>query len=221
MIDGYSLENTIAPLRFISTQLSRIMETVVRTGTQTISSSNLEWLSSEMQKVKRFAYRSTGACNVPPHAFRGPYQTYFNPRPSFATVPLCSSSTKFKNIEGFFVVEHTEAVDSYGREVQRYRFVSICLCDLTREQIGIAGLIESSQCENHPPQVSRSLRQIAIVSSCSPAFSAASSGNLDGLKALLSARQASPFDYDENGRSLLEVRLMKTSIPHGTQFLCN
>ena len=87
-----------------------------------------------------------------------------------------------------------------------FRFVCMPRCSTMSDQAGIIGVFSHRwQIGVSQPRVTRFVRVVNVVPRHSAAFQCIRTNDVTALRKLLVQRSASPYDYSENGRSLLCV----------------
>lgn len=208
VIEGHGLENVIEPLRLMRSKLSSALQAVIEGRIQRISSTDVEWFVSEMTSLMQHGYQaaSRGLSNNPQpisSTFTAPLGIVFDIKRQIRTIPLLSSAFS-KGPNGFMVIEYTEGFDTYRRNIKRFRFASFAQGVLGHS--GAAGVFTRTHVDAQtPPSVTRQIRVLNVVPSTSEAFKYARVNDVEGLQRLFADRKASPFDYNEEGNSLLAV----------------
>ncbi|KAK1760349.1 hypothetical protein QBC47DRAFT_366917 [Echria macrotheca] len=200
-VEGDNLQSIIVPLRLMKSRLAGAVETLSVAGSMSVPVSNVDWFLSEIEDLTKFAYRSAGS----PYRNRRPdaYGSSYSLLPQMHTIPFKARGVS-RSPSGFLVVDYAEGTDKENRKIRRFRFACFAVGIADLPPSGVAGLFTSYQ--NSPPEyscrINRQIRVLNVVSSRSDAFQCARRNDVEGMMQLFSAGKASPFDFDENGRSL-------------------
>jgi len=203
-VEGDNLHSIVVPLQLMKSRLVPAVETLSAAGSMSVAISTVDWFLSEIEDLTKFAYRSAGSSyqNRRPK----PYGSSYNLLRQMHTIPFIARGLS-RSSSGFLVVDYAEGTDKENRKIQRFRFASFAVGIADLPPSGVAGLFTSYQDSpsGHSCRINRQIRVLNVVSSRSDAFRCARNNDVKGMMQLFSAGKASPFDFDENGRSLLTV----------------
>jgi hypothetical protein len=205
-VEGHNIETIIQPLQVMSSRLASTLESVVGSSPMLVTQSNVDWFVSEVKSLLRYAYLSAAASSSSDNfSFQGPFGHVYSLGRKIRTIPIRSTAVS-RDASGFMVIEYVEGTDDYGRDVREFRFASFS-SDTLGYGSAMTGLFTCTPRLLHEqrPHVARQLRVLRVIPSTSDAFRFARDNDVDKLKNLFKAGLASPFDYDQHGRSLLAV----------------
>ena len=126
-------------------------------------------------------------------------------------ISLSQSRTVSRTQVGLLVVEsNVRSSDNIGPgkcyKSLEFRFACIPRCSVIPGQAGIIGAFSHQWiCGISKPRITRFVRVVNVVPRHSAAFQCIRTNDVTALRKLLVQRSASPYDYSENGRSLLCV----------------
>ncbi len=206
-VTGHNLEQAIDPLRLMNAHLAQALETATPENGNTMTINDAEWFASEVDKLLRYAHYSCATRQPISQPGSPPGSTQLlDPNHRKVWVIKGSPSMISQDPPGFLAVEYLEGRDSEGRRTQQYRFLSFSNGILGGSS-GISGYLTHFEgiSSSYQPSIARQLSVLNVVSSSSEAFRCASNNDADRLRNLFTNKAASPFDFDEHGRSLLAV----------------
>ncbi|KAK5656694.1 hypothetical protein OQA88_4240 [Cercophora sp. LCS_1] len=200
-VEGDNLQSIIVPLQLMKSRLAKVLEIVDETQSLSVPTSKVDWFLSEMEDLTKYAYRSAAS-----HQYSGiqkPGTLSFSLTHKISTVPVHNLGM-IRSSSGFLVIEHVEGRDDNGSKIHRFRFACFATGIADLPPAGLAGLITSHD-DGARTRISRQIRVLNIVPARSEAFRCARENNVARIMELFATGQASPLDFDEQGRSLLGI----------------
>jgi len=234
VLQGLDVENLIIPLMTFKRGLPGLLQKLCSETNGQISEKDISWVTDEFittlssahrlaateledERIESDIYSSPAKrAKDKPWRRRRPRCMRFNrslkprstctPAPQISKRKPCSCSMQLGN--GTCVMDYTmsnicaRGIRNCQTTVQ-LRFSYIPHLWPFMESKGFLGIF--SRDLKRTPRVSRFIQEINVIPATSEAFQAAERNDVQRLRNLFKLKMASPFDYDENGRSLLWV----------------
>jgi len=235
LFEGVDPQSVIIPLTSMKSSLSGLLKQLARDGESCISQSDIKWMWEEYRNLLVFAHEMAvlalreeeAPCQRKDLRKPAVRQSHHKTnRSSLSSDSLTLSeerkilssprtaSVRYKyslNIPGgLVVVECTvnylniDSNDNNDKFIE-FRFAHLPSYASGIKLTGVFGLFSRSSASAHS-SMGRFIQEVNIVPSNSAAFRAVECDDIVTLRGLLASKLASPFDYSENGRSLLCVR---------------
>lgn len=200
-IEGDNLSAGVEALRYLSKHLSHSLASLSKSSDGFILPRDVAaTLTGEVDKMIRYSrYCNRAGRNT---AFPG-LDFALSQGTCIHTIPLRVHS-RINDNNGYITIEVTGGEDPLGRRTQHIRFASFTIGP-SGYGSAVLGLVSQVYLRD-TQQIHRQMRVLNILPLDSPVFDLADIDDVEGIKKLLMAGEASILDYSEYGTSLLWAR---------------
>ncbi|KAH8703916.1 hypothetical protein BGW36DRAFT_423457 [Talaromyces proteolyticus] len=185
---GRGLEYLIVPLSQVPLYLPNVFQTLILER-RILSRADRDWICTELTHLLASAHEAAA------RSLRNSKQTSVSNHHFLSLMPMdCETGGRRTKIATSTFYKHFPETGAIGTS----RFHG------TVKTPGIFLLLSRGwESVNSPPQLTRFVHEVNVVSYKSEVFQCVRRNDVAGLRRLFAAREASPFDYTEYGRSLL------------------
>ncbi|UPK92094.1 hypothetical protein LCI18_003029 [Fusarium solani-melongenae] len=210
-------------LLLIRPRLLSCIQRMASAGGMHLSQSEISWVQSEFELLQRsaaFLVANSTASEKDFHS--GGPQTYrFQSRPK-----NIQFRHKFadRTAGGLLITDSSVAYDGPGESQQAIKFHDYLLACITHpadcKPSGLLATFRRMQdvMMTRRPQITRTLRELTIIPEDSPIYQCTVENDVEKMCEIFSKREASPFDYTQDGISLLAVAALSLN-PEAIEFL--
>ena len=126
------------------------------------------------------------------------------------------STYKSRTAAGILLVQTSVSYASSDSTNRETKSLDICFSFIPRVDISTTAIFsrlrQQREAASTTPRITRFVRALNIVPDSSEVFQYTRNNDVEALQKLFAEKKASPYDYNENGESLLDVSMLRSQI---------
>jgi len=202
----------------VQSPLSNALKRLAVDGVMNINQSGADWIQDQFADLIRHAPTTTGKFSKPWVSQAERRDQGYIQRANFGRIVLSRQRHDLETASGMLTLESMECKDMGGRRSQIFRFRFLPgVRNLSQSNISIsATFLQNFTAGSARPKFTRVVQTYNVIPDDAEVFTVIRHDDVCKLREMLEAGQASIFDIDEDGNSLLMVRSLEfiASLPH-------